>query len=66
LLWELQGHERARIECEAWKDRDAVHVLVKQKGDPERTQTFPDCAQAVQWAIVLEETLVADGWTKRI
>ena len=66
LLWQLQGSERALIECEAWKDRAEVHVLVKQSGDPERTQTFPDCAQAVQWASMLEQTLIADGWTKRI
>ena len=66
LLWELQDQERALMDCEAWKERDAVHVLVKQAGDQDRVHTFPDCTEAVHWAIALERTLVANGWKKRI
>jgi hypothetical protein len=66
LLWELQGQECVLIECEAWKDRDAVLVRVKQGGNPDRTHTFRDCADAVNWALTLERTLVDRGWKKRI
>ena len=38
LLWELQGQECVLIECEAWKDRDAVLVRVKQGGNPDAPQ----------------------------
>ena len=66
LLWELQGHESVVMECEAWKDRDVVHVRVKQGGDSDRIHTFRDCTEAVQWAITLERVLVENGWKKRI
>ncbi len=66
LLWELANIQGAPIDCEAWAENGAVHVLVKPTGQPELTETFPECADAVRWAIDLERTLVAEGWKKVI
>jgi hypothetical protein len=65
LLWEVQ-RRGAPVDCEAWAEDGTVRVLVTLRGLPELTGTFADPALAVEWATVLERTLIADGWGKVI
>jgi hypothetical protein len=64
LMWELQKGDGPPIECEAWNEGGTVHVRLIGCEQPERT--FGQCSDAVRWAIALEETYLADGWTKVI
>jgi hypothetical protein len=64
LIWELHDSGGASIDCEAWRENGGVHVLVRPPGEPSRTRTFAECEDAVRWAVSLERTLVAEGWTK--
>ena len=66
LIWELHDRAGVSIDCEAWRENGGVRVLVRPAGEPERTQTFAACEDAVRWAVDLERTLVAEGWTKII
>ncbi len=66
LLWELRHQEHSATDCEAWSEDGAVHVIVRQDGNADQTNQFADSKEAVRWATGLEQTLLADGWTKFI
>ena len=65
-VWQLHHREQAVTDCEAWKENDIVHVVVTRSGGADVANSFPDTADAVRWALVVQRTLLADGWMKVI
>ncbi len=66
-LWQVDHPDRGTQDCLAGITTDGrVLVRIVQLGKEVQSQIFGDAAAAVQWALELESTLLAQGWEKTI